>query len=116
MGPLEVDLFASRLTRQLPHLYSWRADPEAEATDAFMQDWFHLRGFVNPPWCLINHCLSKVKAEGARVVLVTPLWTAQPWFPIVLELLEDYPRQLVNQLDLVVLPMGQGFLMKQRVP
>ena len=72
-GPLEVDLFASRLTRQLPRFYSWRADPEAAATDAFMQDWSHLRGFVNPPWCLISRCLSKVIAEGARIVLVTPL-------------------------------------------
>jgi len=26
MGPLEVDLFASRLAKQLPHLYSWRPD------------------------------------------------------------------------------------------
>ena len=36
MGPLEVDLFASSLTRQLPHFYSWRVNPEAAATDAFM--------------------------------------------------------------------------------
>jgi len=39
VGPLEVDLFASCLTKQLPQFYSWRADPEAAATDAFMQDW-----------------------------------------------------------------------------
>ena len=116
MGPLEVDLFASRLTRQPPHFYSWREDPEAAATDAFMQDWSHLRGFANPPWCLISRCLSKVKEEGARIVLVTPLWNTQPWFPVVLELLEDYPRRLVNQPDLVVLPVGQEFLMKQGVP
>ena len=115
MGPLEVDLFASHLTRQLPYFYSWRADPEAAATDAFMQDWSHLRGFTNPPWCLISR-LSKVKAEGTQIVLVTPLWTTQPWFPVVLELLEDYPRLPVNQLDLVVLSMGQQFLMKQGVP
>ena len=34
-GPLEVDLFASRLTHQLPCYFSWRLDPLAEATDAF---------------------------------------------------------------------------------
>ena len=38
-GPLEVDLFASRLTHQLPRYFSWRPDPLAEATDAFRQDW-----------------------------------------------------------------------------
>ena len=110
MGPLEIDLFASRLTKQLPHFYSWRADPEAAATDAFMQDWSHLRGFANPPWSLISHCLSKVRAEEARIVLVTPLWNTQPWFPVELEMLEDYPRLLLNQPDLVVLPVGQEFL------
>jgi len=36
MGPLEVDFFASCLTRQLPRFYSWRPNPEAEATDALM--------------------------------------------------------------------------------
>ena len=34
MGPLEIDLFASRLTKQLQRFYSWRPDPEAESTDA----------------------------------------------------------------------------------
>ena len=52
MGPLEMDLFASCLTKQLPRFYSWRPDPEAEATDAFMQNWAAYRGFANPPWCL----------------------------------------------------------------
>jgi len=48
MGPLEVDLFASRLTSQLPKFFSWRPDPQAEATDAFLQDWRNLRGYANP--------------------------------------------------------------------
>ena len=116
LGPLEVNLFASRLTRQLPRFYSWRPDPEAEATDAFLQDWAKLRGFANPPWCLIHRCLSKVKAELARIVLVVPLWKIQSWFPVLLELLEDYPRVLPHQTDLVVMPSDQGFLMQQGVP
>ncbi len=36
-GPLEIDLFASRLTAQLPRFFTWRPDPVAEATDAFSQ-------------------------------------------------------------------------------
>ena len=116
MGPLEVDLFASRLTKQLPRFYSWRADPEAMATDAFMQDWSQHRGYANPPWCLIHRCLSKVKRQLARVVLIAPFWKTQSWFPILLELLEDYPRILPMLPDLVVIPTGQEFLMKQGVP
>ena len=38
-GPLEVDMFASRLTTQLKRFFSWRPDPEAEALDAFNQNW-----------------------------------------------------------------------------
>ena len=37
-GPCLVDLFASRLNRQLLPFFSWRSDPQAAATDAFLQD------------------------------------------------------------------------------
>ena len=37
LGPLEVDLFATRLTHQLFHFFSWRLDPLAEATDAGLE-------------------------------------------------------------------------------
>ena len=82
---------ASHLTKQLPQFCSWRANPKASATDAFMQDWSQQWGYANPPWCLIHRCLSKVKIQLARVVLITLFWKTQSWFPIVLELLEDYP-------------------------
>ena len=39
LGPLEIDLFASRLTFQLPWFFSWRPDPQTAAVDAFQQDW-----------------------------------------------------------------------------
>ena len=38
------------------------------------QDWSQVRGFANPPWCLISRCLAQVKRQQARVVLITPLW------------------------------------------
>ena len=52
----------------------------------------------------------------ARIVIVVPLWKTQSWFPVLLELLEDYPRVLPHQADLVVMPSDQGFLMQQGVP
>ena len=116
MGPLGIDLFVSRLTKQLPRFYSWRPDPEACATDAFNQDWSQMRGYANPPWCLIARCLSQVKRQVARVVIITPLWTSQPWYPMLLEMLEDCPRMLPKQDDLVILPTEQEFIMSQGVP
>lgn len=38
LGPLSTDLFASRLSSQLPIFVSWKPDPLAVATDAFTQD------------------------------------------------------------------------------
>ncbi len=50
LGPLSVDLFASRLAHQLPRYFSWRPDPEAEAMNAFSQPWDELgRGRVCQP-------------------------------------------------------------------
>ena len=109
MGMLEVDLFASHLTRQLPCFYSRRP---AEVTDASMQNWASIQEFVNPPWCLIHHCFSKVRKQAARIVLITPLWKIQSWFPLVLEHLEDYPRRIPQQPDLVSMPLGKEFLMQ----
>ena len=54
LGPLEVDLFASRLTHQLQTYVSWRPDLMAMATDEFTQDWAELRAYANPPWKLIG--------------------------------------------------------------
>ena len=54
LGPVDLDLFASRLTAQLPQYLSWRPDPLALATDALLQDWEGLRAYANPPWNLLG--------------------------------------------------------------
>ena len=38
-----VDLFASRLTCQLPQFFSWRPDPQEEAVDILQHYWSHLK-------------------------------------------------------------------------
>ena len=47
-GPLELDLFASRLSAQLSRFVSWRPDPGAEAFDAFSLEWSKVRGYAFP--------------------------------------------------------------------
>ena len=101
--------------KQLPNFYSWRPDSEAVTTDTFNQDWAQTRGFTNPLWCLIAHCLSQIKRQMARVVIITPLWASQPWYATILGMLEDYPRILPAKEDLVILPTCQVFIMSQGV-
>ena len=86
-GPLEVDLFASRLTNQCRRYFRWRPDLFAEATDVFLQDWTKVKGYANPPWNL--KVLSKVQAQGAELILVAPAWKAQPWYALLLSILVD---------------------------
>ena len=101
MGSMEVDLFASRLTNQLPRIFSWRPDTLAEATDAFLQNWTNLRGFANPPWDLVGMVLAKLKQQEANLILVAPIWTSQPWYLLLLSLLQDFPRKIRPQEDLL---------------
>ena len=67
MGSLEVDLFASQVTSQLARFYSWRPDLEAEAMDAFMQDWSACRGFANPPMVPITSLSDQGQGTSSTV-------------------------------------------------
>ena len=60
---LEIDLFTSRLSFQLTRFFSWRPDPLAEGTDAFVQDWEGLKAYANPPWSLIGGVLTKTEDQ-----------------------------------------------------
>ena len=84
---LEVNLFATRLTSQLPRFFSWRPDPLAEVMDAFLQDWSLIKGYANPPWNLVGKVLTKVQDQAAYLALVAPIWPSQPWYPKLLGLL-----------------------------
>ena len=101
LGPLDVDLFATRFSNQLPRFFSWRPDPEAEATDAFTQDWSNILGFAHPPWCLIPRVLRKVRSEETSLVLVAPLWESQAWFPDLVEMLMEIPIELPSTAEVI---------------
>uniref|UniRef100_A0A1X7U090 Uncharacterized protein n=1 Tax=Amphimedon queenslandica TaxID=400682 RepID=A0A1X7U090_AMPQE len=67
---MKVHLFASRLTNQCRHYFSWWSNRFAEATDAFLQDWTTVKGFAKPPWNLVQRVLTKAQTQGAEVNLV----------------------------------------------
>ena len=72
LGPLEVNLFASRLSTQLPTFVSWRPDPEAMTTDAFTMSWSGLKAYANPPWSLVGRVLAQAQQQQADLVLIAP--------------------------------------------
>ena len=88
MGPLEIDLFASRLTHQLPKFVSWRPDPLAVHSDAFSMNWRDIQGYAFPPFALIGRCLQQVRTQN--VELLVPV-AAQTRYPLLLHLCTDLP-------------------------
>ena len=57
---------------------------------------------LTPPWCLISRVLMKTQMEGATMVLITPVWRAQPWFLVLLSMKIDYPILLPDIPDLLI--------------
>ena len=49
-GSLDIDLFATRLTKQLLKFVSYKPDIEALGTDAFTLDCSHCNGYAFPPF------------------------------------------------------------------
>ena len=107
-GPCMLDLFADRLNCQLPRFCSWKPDPIALATDAFQQNWSTGRNYAFPPFCLIMRCLAKLRAEGGELILVTPVWPTQAWYPSILQLSIAPPVLLPWTPKLLCGPQGQS--------
>ena len=60
-----VDLFTSRMNKQLPRYVSYRPDPDAEAIDAFTLNWEYLNFYAFPPFSVIPTVLAKIQKERA---------------------------------------------------
>ncbi|CAG2257403.1 unnamed protein product [Mytilus edulis] len=61
--------------------YSWKPDPQAKSVDALLQSWRD-KGLCFPPFCLISTCLAKVREENSQIILITPVWQSQAWYPL----------------------------------
>lgn len=106
LGECNVDLFATRLNTKLTQFISWRPDPNAIGTDALQIPWDKYSGYAFPPFCLIGKCLRKAREERASLLLIAPVWRSQPWYPVLLDLLVDYPRLLPSSHRLLTDPFG----------
>ena len=98
-GPFTVDLFATRLNKQLPTFFSMKEDPEAAAVDAFLQNWRVGAPYGNPPFAMIGAVLAKVEHDQATVALVLPEWRSAAWWPVLLRLLIEVPVRVPTRTD-----------------
>ena len=78
-GEPTVDLFESRLNNKLPKYVSIRPDPQAWKIDVFTFKWDSGLCYALPLFRLVGGVIQKAVADGARMILITPTWPAQPW-------------------------------------
>ncbi|VDI77544.1 Hypothetical predicted protein, partial [Mytilus galloprovincialis] len=107
IGPCNVDLFADRSNTHLNQYFSWKPDPQAKAVDALLQSWREIKGYAFPPFCLISTCLAKVREENSQIILITPVWQSQAWYPLLLQMSVDYPVLLPMSHNTVLSPMKE---------
>lgn len=112
MGTPQIDLFASRLTNQLPQYFAWRPDPFSRGTDAMQQIWPQEFLYAFPPFCLINRVLQKTRRERTpEVLIITPTWHTQPWYPQLPQMSIERPLLLSRQNSLLRNPLGRVHLL-----
>jgi hypothetical protein len=104
LGSTDLDLFATRLNTQLSRFSSWKPDPEAEFVSAFSKSWSDLFYFIFPPFSLVSRCLQKIQRDRAEVLMIVPLWPTQLWYPMLMEMLIDYPVLLTHRTNLLRIP------------
>ena len=73
-GEGTIDLFASRLNKQVVCYASWKPDPEAIYVNAFSISWNDHLFYAFPPFSLIAPCLQKIEMEKSKGILIVPMW------------------------------------------
>ena len=76
----DLDLFASRLNRQLPEFVSYRPDPESIAVEAFTVNWKNKKFYAFPPFICVAMILQKIWKDQATGILIVPNWPNQIWY------------------------------------
>jgi len=110
-GPFTLDCFASEVNSLLPRYVSYRTDPGCLYTDFLSRPvdqketlWCH------PPYAVIGRLLSKVQDEQLEITLLCPLWPAQPWWPIMIALMADWPIIVPPDFNMLMTKSPNGKL------
>ena len=85
MGTPNIDLFASRVSHQVPTYLSLKADPCCQAVDAIQQDWNPFFPYAFPPFCLISKVLRQLivqtksgKNDISYPIMANPTMVSSP--------------------------------------
>ena len=106
LGNPNIDIFASRTSHQLNAYMSLKPDPLCQAVDALQQNWKHLFPYAFPPFNLIGKVLKKAQDQQITLIVITPVWVTQPWYPILLGMSVHPPLLLPMYKEILTDPAG----------
>jgi hypothetical protein len=108
-GPFTLDCFAAQSNALLPRYVSYRSDPECLYTDFLSRPAVKSESlWCNPPFPLMGRLLIKIQSEQLRAVVLCPLWPAQPWWPIALSMMTDWPLLIPPDFDVFRMSTPEG--------
>ena len=103
----EIDIFASRLNKQVDKYISWRPDAMADSVDAFTTNWNNLVFYAFPPFSMMHRVMQKLWEDKGEGILMIPYWPTQSWFPLVMRSLVAQPVFIPAHKELLHLPYNQ---------
>ena len=109
-GEPGIDLFTTRLNKQLLVYVSPCPDPQAFDTDALSMDWDILPfPSLFPPSPILPVVLPKVKQSDNTFLVIALLWPHQTGYPNLISLSVDHPLCLPQREDLLVQDLPKRF-------
>ena len=90
IGMPEIDLFTSRLNKQLHRHASWMTDPDALYIDAMSISSENQFVYLLPPFSMIWPVLNKI-LESIKALAIAPMRPTQSWFNKLLEIAVEQP-------------------------
>lgn len=101
----KIDLFASRINKQIDRFVSWFPEPGSTYTNAFSICWKTEVPYIFPPFNLMGKVINKIKTDKVeKAIVVFPIWRSQTWFSMMMTILSDFPVRLPKHRDLLTLP------------
>ena len=99
-----IDLFASRMNKQVARFVSYYPDSQAVAIDAFTISWSFNLCYIFTPFNIMGQVLKKLQEDQGEAVVICPLWATQPWFPLLLGTIVEDSYSLPQTSKLLYLP------------
>ena len=69
----DIDMFASRLNKQLPKYASWTPDPKSYIIDCISTSWENTYIYAFPPFSMIWPTINKIEKEAEKALIIVPM-------------------------------------------